>query len=66
MKGNRYMTFLGIVLTIVFLILQCNGIIAWEWYTIVSPLFIVIGIKILKWIILSIIGIIAIIFVSKE
>lgn len=60
------MTFLGIVLTIVFLVLQCNGIIAWEWYAIVSPLFIVIGLKILKWIILSIISIIAIIFVSKE
>lgn len=60
------MTFLGIVLTIVFLVLQCNGIITWEWYAIVSPLFIVIGLKILKWIILSIISIIAIIFVSKE
>ena len=60
------MTFLGVALTIVFFFFFCNGILAWEWYAIVSPLFIVIGLKILKWIILSIIGIIAIIFVSKE
>lgn len=53
------MTFLGLVLTIVFLILQCNGIITWEWYAIVSPLFIAIGLKILKWIVILLIGIIA-------
>lgn len=54
------MTFLGLALTIVFLILQCNGIIAWEWYAIVSPLFIAIGLKILKWIVILIIGIIVV------
>ena len=60
------MTFLGLALTIVFLILQCNGIISWEWYGIVSPLFIAIGLKILKWIAILIISIIAIAFASKE
>lgn len=60
------MTFLGLVLTIVFVILECNGIIAWEWYAVVSPLFIAMGLKILKWILISIVGIIAVIFVSKE
>lgn len=60
------MTFLGLTLTIVFLVLQCNGIIAWEWYAIVSPLFVVISLKVLKWIIISIIGIVAIAFASKE
>jgi hypothetical protein len=58
--------FIGIILTIIFLVLQCNGIVAWEWYAIISPLLIAVILKIIKWIVLLIIGIVAMIAVSKE
>lgn len=39
------MKFLSIVLTIVFLIMQINGMINWPWYAIISPILVVLGIK---------------------
>ena len=45
------MKFLSIVLTIVFLVLQINGVINWPWYGIISPILIVLGIKAMIWLI---------------
>ena len=59
------MRFLSVVLTIVFLVLQVNGIINWPWYGIISPILIVLGIKVVLWIISLIILLLAAIFIKK-
>ena len=58
------MKFLSVVLTIVFLVLQINGAINWPWYGIVSPILIVLGIKVVLWIISLIILLLAAIFIK--
>ena len=58
------MKFLSIVLTIVFLVLQINGVINWPWYGIISPILIVLGIKAMIWLISLIILLIAAIIIK--
>lgn len=53
------MKFLSIILTIVFLIMQLNGAINWPWYAIISPILILLVFKIVIWILILIIGLIA-------
>lgn len=45
------MKLLSLILTIVFLVMQINGQINWPWYAIISPILIMLGIKLLIWII---------------
>lgn len=58
------MKFLSVLLTIVFLVLQINGAIDWPWYGIISPILIVLGVKIALWLIGLIILLLATIFIK--
>lgn len=58
------MKFLSVVLTIVFLVLQVNGIINWPWYGIISPMLVVLGVKVVLWLISLIILLLAAIFIK--
>lgn len=53
------MKFLSLVITIIFLIMQINGSINWPWYAIISPILVLLGIKLL----ICLIAIIALVIV---
>ena len=59
------MKLLSLILTIVFLVMQINGQINWPWYAIISPILIMLGIKLLIWII-ALIALIIIGIFNKE
>lgn len=54
-KKGGGISFLGL-LTVVFITLKLCGIITWSWWWVLSPLWISVGLGLVVWIVLMIIG----------